>query len=325
MLNAIYESDFLGFSYGFRAGRSQHQALDALWVALTTRRIEWILDADIQAFFDSIDHGWMRRFLEHRIGDQRLLRLIDKWLKAGVWEDGKRVPAQLGTPQGGVISPLLANVYLHYVFDLWVQQWRRQTAQGQVIVVRYADDNIVGFEHEAQAQQFLEALQERLHKFGLQLHPDKTRLLAFGRRTHQRQKAQNAKDKTNFDFLGFTHLMDQNQKGYFTVKRLTIKKRMRATLAAIRERLMKQRHRSVASVGRWLKAVMRGYFNYHAVPGNLKRLDGFRSEVCRAWRHALIRRSQKHRLNWQRFNRLTRRYIPSARLVHPMPYQRFSR
>jgi len=317
VLNAVFEADFLGFSYGFRAGRSQHDALDALWMALMQRPIGWVLDADIRAFFDTIDHAWMRRFLEHRIGDERILRLIDKWLRAGVWEEGKRIPAQRGTPQGAVISPLLANIYLHYVFDLWVHHWRnRPWRAGQLVVVRYADDNIVGFQNEVEARQFLQELQQRLERFGLQLHPDKTRLLAFGRRLR-------ASEAESFDFLGFTHCVGSDRRGRYQVKRLTMKKRLRTRLRVIRERLLARRDEPIGQTGRWLHSVVRGYYHYHAVPGNLRRLDGFRTEVCRAWRRALLRRSQRHRLNWARFNRLTRRYVPSPRLVHPLPFIRF--
>lgn len=324
VLQAVYEADFIGFSYGFRAGRSQHDALDALWMALMNRPIHWILDADIRAFFDTIDHAWMRRFLEHRIGDERILRLIDKWLKAGVWEGGKRIPATQGTPQGAVISPLLANIYLHYVFDLWVKQWRaRPGTVGQVIVVRYADDNIVGFQSEMEARRFLTALQARLEQFGLTLHPKKTRLIAFGRRAAQERAERGERKPESFDFLGFTHCSGRDLRGCYQVKRLTIKTRMRKTLSAVRERLMTRRHEPIPDVGRWLRSVVRGYYHYHAVPGNLKRLDGFRTEVCRAWRGALLRRSQKHRLNWLRFNRLTRRYVPTCKLVHPLPPFRF--
>jgi RNA-directed DNA polymerase len=324
VLSAVYEADFIGFSYGFRAGRSQHDALDALWMGLMNRPIHWVLDADISAFFDTIDHAWMRRFLEHRIGDERVLRLIDKWLRAGVWEAGKRIPAQRGTPQGAVISPLLANIYLHYVFDLWVHQWRaRPWTVGQVIVVRYADDTIVGFQSEVEARRFLKALQERLESFGLQLHPQKTRLLAFGRRVATQRALRGEAKPESFDFLGFTHCMARDTRGRYQVRRLTMKKRMRASLSAIRERLMVRRHEPIPQVGRWLRSVIRGYFNYHAVPGNLRRLDGFRTEVCRAWRRALLRRSQRHRLSWVRFNRLTRRYVPSPRQVHPLPPSRF--
>lgn len=322
VMNTIYEEDFLGFSYGFRAGRSQHDALDALWIALMSRPIEWILDADIQAFFDSIDHGWMMRFLEHRISDGRLLRLVEKWLKAGVWEDGRRIAAEKGTPQGAVISPLLANIYLHYVFDHWVQQWRTHHGGSDVVVVRYADDNIVGFQHKDSAEKFLEDLKERLGKFGLQLHPEKTRLLRFGRKALRAPASPGKRESKSFDFLGFTHCMGTTRDGRYEVKRVTIKKRMRATLKAIRAKLMRTRHWPIQQIGSWLKRVLQGYFNYFSVPGNQKRLGGFRSEVRRAWRRALMLRSQRGCMNWERFIRLSRQYFPPVRLAHWAPWTR---
>ncbi|HLX27218.1 MAG TPA: group II intron reverse transcriptase/maturase [Casimicrobiaceae bacterium] len=323
LLSAIYEEDFLGFSYGFRRGRGQHDALDALTVALKSRKVNWILDADIRSFFDEIDHEWMLRFLEHRIADPRVLSLIRKWLKAGVVENGVRVPAVQGTPQGSVVSPLLANIYLHYVFDLWVHQWRRRNGCGDVIVVRYADDSVFGFESEKTARRFLAAMQERFAQFGLPLHAEKTRLIEFGRfaATNRQRRGQRRPD--TFDFLGFTHCCGRDRLGRFQIVRLTAKKRMRATLLSIRQTLLRRRHESVAAVGRWLHRVVQGYYNYHAVPTNLERLDGFRSEVCRAWRHALLRRSQRHRLSWDRFNRLALRFIPCARKLHSYPEARF--
>ena len=323
VLNAIYEEDFLGFSYGFRPGRGQHNALDALTAGIKSRKVNWIVDADIRSFFDEIDHGWMLRFLEHRIADQRVIRLIRKWLEAGVIEDGNRVPAVKGTPQGAVISPLLANIYLYYAFDLWVQHWRKQPGRGKVIVLRYADDSVVGFEDARTARVFLESLRERLGKFGLTLHPDKTRLIEFGRYAAERRRKRGQGRPETFDFLGFTHCCGTDQQGKFQVVRLTAKKRMRATMTAIRKKLFQRRHEPVPVVGRWLQRVLNGYFAYHAVPTNLLRLDGFRDEVCRAWRHALLRGSQRHRLNWSRFNRLTRKYIPSCRVLHPYPEERF--
>jgi len=323
VLSAIYEVDFLGFSYGFRPGRGQHDALDALTAGIKSRSVNWIADADIRSFFDEIDHGWMLRFLEHRIADQRVIRLIRKWLEAGVIEDGKRIPAVKGTPQGAVISPLLANIYLHYAFDLWVQHWRKQPGRGEVIVLRYADDSVVGFEKQTTAQVFLEDLQKRLGKFGLTLHPDKTRLIEFGRYAVERRRKRGQGRPETFDFLGFTHCCGTNLQGKFQVVRLTAKKRMRATLTAIRDKLYQRRHEPVPVVGGWLQRVLNGYFAYHAVPTNLLRLNGFRDEVCRAWRHALLRRSQRHRLNWSRFNRLTRKYVPSCRVLHPYPEERF--
>ncbi|MGS0740476.1 reverse transcriptase domain-containing protein [Glaciimonas sp. GG7] len=312
----------LGFSYGFRQGRGQHDALDALSEAIESRKINWILDADIRAFFDEIDHDWMLQFLAHRIADQRVIRLIRKWLKVGVIEDGPRVASTRGTPQGAVISPLLANIYLHYALDLWAHQWRKRQAAGDVILVRYADDSVMGFQYEDVARRFLAEMRERLTKFKLALHPDKTRLIRFGRYAVQQCRERGIRKPETFDFLGFTHCCGQHKRGFMIV-RLTIKKRMRATLAAIRATLMRRRHEPMPVVGRWLKRVIKGYFNYHAVPGNLRRLDGFRSEVCRAWRHALLPRSQRHNLPWDRFNRLTRKYLPPCRVAHPFPSERF--
>jgi len=325
VLNAVYETDFMGFSYGFRPGRSQHQALDALYVAIDSRPVNWVLDADIRSFFDMLDHGWMMRFLEHRIGDRRILRLVRNWLKAGfIDEQGRRVPGDRGTPQGAVISPLLANIYLHYVHDRWAHQWRRRHACGQVILVRYADDSVYGFQHEAQARRFLADLRERLKHFGLELHPEKTRLIEFGRYAASNRKRQGLGKPETFDFLGFTHICGTTRKGRFAIVRLTVKKRMRATLTAIRERLRDQRQAPIPEQGHWLGRVLRGYFNYHAVPGNLKRLDGFRAEVTRAWRQSLMRRSHKHRMPWSRCNRLVRKYLPSVKLAHPYPTVRFA-
>lgn len=264
----------------------------------------------------------MLRFLEHRIADRRVLRLIRKWLKAGVMEEGKRVASTRGTPQGAVISPLLANIYLHYALDLWAHQWRKRYATGDVILVRYADDSVMGFQYEGEARRFLAAMRDRLAKFKLALHPEKTRRIQFGRFAAQRCRDRGQRKPETFDFLGFTHCCGRSSGG-FKLVRLTIKKRMRATLEAIRETLMRRRHEAVPVVGRWLGRVIRGYFNYHAVPGNMCRLSGFLSEVCRSWRHALLRRSQRHRLTWHRFNRLTRKYLPPCRVVHPFPMERF--
>jgi group II intron reverse transcriptase/maturase len=323
VLSAIYEQDFLGFSYGFRAGRGQHNALDALTVGIKSQKVNWILDADIRSFFDEIDHEWMMRFLAHRIADKRMINIIRKWLKAGVIENGCRLPATKGTPQGAVISPLLANIYLHYAFDQWVQHWRKQPEQGNVIVVRYADDSVMGFETAHAARMFLEALRERFAKFGLALHPDKTRLIEFGRFAIDRRRRRGQGRPETFDFLGFTHCCGTDRQGKFQVIRLTSKKRMRATLTGIRDALCRRRHEPVPVIGAWLTRVLSGYFEYHAVPTNRKRLEGFRTEVCRAWRHALLRRSQRHRLNWERFNRLTRKYVPPCRVRHPYPEERF--
>lgn len=322
VLNAVYEQDFLGFSYGFRQGRGQHDALDALSEGIAGRKVNWILDADIRSFFDEIDHEWMLRFLEHRIADGRVIRLIRKWLTAGVMEDGRRVASVRGTPQGAVISPLLANIYLHYALDLWAHQWRGRHANGDVILVRYADDSVMGFQYEGEARRFLAAMRERLSKFKLELHPDKTRLISFGRYAAQRCRERGAGKPETFDFLGFTHCCGQYSGG-FKIVRLTIKKRMRVTLAVIRETLMRRRHEPIPAIGRWLGRVVQGYFNYYAVPGNMCRLNSFRSEVSRAWRHALLRRSQRHRLPWSRFSRLVKQYLPPCRVVHPLPQERF--
>ncbi len=323
VLSAIYEEDFLGFSYGFRQGHGQHDALDALTSAIRSQKVNWVLDADIRSFFDQIDHEWMMRFLEHRIADKRILRLIRLWLEAGVIEDGVRKPSEKGTPQGAVISPLLANVYLHYAYDQWVHAWRRKGDRGCVIVVRYADDSVVGFEKKTTAQQFLEELRERLGKFGLSLHPDKTRLINFGRFAAEDRHARGEGKPETFDFLGFTHCCGRDRKGKFQVVRLTVKTRMRKTLTAIRETLYRRRHEPVPVIGAWLHRVMEGYLRYHAIPTNLFRLGGFRSEVCRAWLHALRRRSQRTRLNWERYQRLVHRYIPNCRVLHPYPDKRF--
>ena len=324
VLNAIYEEDFLGFSYGFRQGRGQHDALDAVWMGISTKQIGWILDADISAYFDTIDHEWMLKFLQHRIGDKRILRLIQKWLKAGVIEEGKRIASERGTPQGSVISPLLANIYLHYVLDTWAHHWRKHHARGDVIMVRYADDSVIGFQHEEEAKQFMEAMRERFAKFGLALHPQKTRLIEFGRYAEQRRIKRGLGRPETFDFLGFTHCCSKTRQGGFKILRLTIKKRLRATLAAIRDKLIKKRHEPIGQVGAWLKRVIRGYFNYHAVPDNLRRLKGFRHGVCRAWFKQLRRRSQKDKMTWARFDRVARQYVPCPLRVHPYPPERFA-
>ena len=282
VLSAIYEQDFLGFSYGFRQGRSQHDALDALTVGIKSQNVNWILDADIAAFFDEIDHDWMLKFLEHRIADRRMLGLIRKWLKVGVMEDGRRAASLRGTPQGAVVSPLLANIYLHYVLDLWTKQWRQRQARGNVIVVRYADDSVFGFKNEDEARGFLADMQERLAKFGLTLNAKKTRLIEFGRFAARNRKRRGQRKPETFDFLGFTHCCGTDRQGRFKVVRLTVKKRMRATLDSIRVELMRRRHEPVSIVGKWLNRVVQGYYNYHAVPGNLYRLGAMRSEICRA-------------------------------------------
>lgn len=324
ILNRIYEEDFIGFSYGFRPGREPHQALDALTVGFTRRKVNYVLDADIRGFFDSMDHGWTERFIQHRVADRRVLRLIQKWLRAGVSEEGEWSETKVGVPQGAVVSPLLANVYLHYVFDLWVEAWRRKIARGDVSVVRYCDDFVVGFEHRADAEKFLQQLKERLRKFGLELHPDKTRLIEFGRYAESNRKRRGEGKPETFDFLGLTHMCERNRKtGYFTVRRKTAKKRMMAKLKEINQQLRQRRHEPVAETGRWLRAVIQGYFNYHAVPGNMRTLSTFRRRVIQLWRRQLRQRSQKTRLNWERLGRLVRLWIPSQRILHPFPSVRF--
>lgn len=324
ILNQIYEEDFKGFSYGFRPGRSQHQALDALYVAITRKKVSFVLDADIRGFFDQLDRGWLLKFLQHRVADPRMLRLIQKWLDAGVMEDGEWKDTEMGTPQGSVISPLLANIYLHYVFDLWVDAWRKKCAQGEVIVVRYADDNVLGFQHRADADRFLAEFRERLQKFGLELHPDKTRRIEFGRFAEQNRTQRGEGKPETFDFLGFTHVSGKNRHGAFTVKRQTIRKRMRAKLQEIKQQLRRRMHDPVAQTGEWLQSVVQGYFNYHAVPGNLDSLGTFRERVTRLWRWTLRRRGQRRRPNWARMHRLAERWIPRPRVLHPYPERRFA-
>ena len=324
VLNEIYEEDFLGFSYGFRPGRSQHDALDALTVGLRRKKVNWVLDLDVRGFFDNVSHEWLVKFVEHRIADRRILRLIQKWLKAGVSEQGEWKETKVGTPQGAVASPLLANVYLHYVFDLWVNQWRRKWAQGDMIVVRYADDAVLGFEHRKDAEAFLEQLRERMRKFGLELHSEKTRLIEFGRFAEDNRKRRGEDKPETFDFLGFTHICGKTQKGgWFTVRRQTVKKRLRSKLQAVRQELRKRWHERVAETGDWLRSVVQGYFNYHAVPGNFVALQTFRREIARAWLKALRRRSQRHRLPWERFRSVIDRYLPLPRILHPEPGVRF--
>ena len=324
VLNTVYEEDFLGFSYGFGPGRSAHDALDALWVGIVGKKVNWVLDADIRGFFDTIDHGWMIRFLEHRIADRRVLRLVRKWLRAGVSEDGIWSKTEVGTPQGAVISPLLANVYLHYVLDLWVERWRRKFATGDVIIVRYADDFVMGFQHRHEAERFLKELQERMHEFGLALHPEKTRLIEFGRfAASNREERGDGKPET-FDFLGFTHSCGKKRvSGRFTVRRKTVRKRMRAKLREIREALFRRLHEPVRRLGAWLRSVVQGYFNYHAIHGNMDTVRQFFKQVTRHWLRALRRRSQNPRMPWTRFQRIVERWLPHARVLHPYPNVRF--
>jgi group II intron reverse transcriptase/maturase len=323
VLNAVYEVDFLGFSYGFRPGRSPHQALDALAVGIERKQVNWVLDADIREFFTSLDHHWLMKFVEHRIADKRILRLIHKWLNAGVIENGKWSQTVEGAPQGASVSPLLANVYLHHVFDLWVQWWRRRYARGDVIIVRFADDFTAGFEYQDDAERFLADLRERFAKFGLELHPDKTRLIEFGRNAAWRRAARGLGKPETFDFLGFTHLCVTAKGGRFWVRRITIKKRMRAKLREVKEELKRRRHEPIPMQGQWLRSVVQGHLAYFAVPGNIDAVATFRTQVGRHWYRALRRRSQRIRLNWTRMDPITRRWLPPARTRHPLPSVRF--
>jgi RNA-directed DNA polymerase len=323
VLNAIYETDFLGFSYGFRPGRSQHQALDALYTGLLTRKVNWVLDLDIKGFFDGISHEWLVKFIEHRIADRRVVRLIQKWLNAGVLEDGKRIRMEEGTPQGGSASPLLANVYLHYVFDLWVQAWRRKRAHGDVIVVRFADDIVVGFQVQADAERFRAELDERMRKFSLELHPEKTRLLEFGPfAINNRQRREEGKPET-FNFLGFTHIcVKKRSNGMYTVLRQTMRKRLQAKLSEVKAELQRRRHDPIPEVGQWLRSVVGGHFRYYGVPMNHHALTAFRFQVGRHWYRTLARRSQKGRMPLDRLRRLVARWLPPARAYHPYPLRR---
>jgi RNA-directed DNA polymerase len=322
VMGAVFEMDFKGFSYGFRPKRSAHQALDALTVGITRKKVNWVLDADIRGFFDTLDHEWVVKFIEHRISDARVIRHVKKWLKAGVIEDGRWSSAEWGTPQGGSISPLLANVYLHYVFDLWVAAWRRREARGDVIAVRYADDFVLGFEHRDDADRFLAAMRERFAKFHLELHPEKTRLLEFGRFA-ARDRARRGEGKpATFDFLGFTHICGRTRTGKFKVLRQTVKKRMRTKLKAIKAELARRMHDPVPVVGGWLRAVLHGYYRYFAVPGNGWALESFRNQIVRLWRHSLSRRSQTGHVRWDRMHRLAVIWLPTPRILHPFPSQR---
>ena len=323
VLNAIYEVDFLGFSYGFRPRRSPHQAVDALTVGITTKKVNWVLDADIRGFFDTLDHGWLVKFVEHRVADRRVVRLIQKWLNAGVLEEGQRTRSEVGTVQGGSISPLLANIYLHYVFDLWAQRWRKKQARGDVVIVRFADDFVVGFEHREEAEQFLTELRERFAKFGLTLHPDKTRLIEFGRfaATGRRQRGE-GKPET-FNFLGFTHSCGKTRRGKFTVLRQTVRQRWQAKLKAVKAELRRRLHEPLSVVGSYLGSVVRGHVRYYGVPMNGTSIVAFRQAIGRLWKRALERRSQSHHLSWERMRRYIDRWLPPARICHPYPLVRF--
>ena len=324
VLNCIYEEDFLGFSYGFRPGRGQHDALDALAYGMTTKRVNFIFDADVRSFFDSVSQSWLVRFLEHRIGDPRIIRLIQKWLQAGVLEDGVVTTSDMGTGQGSVISPLLANVYLHYVFDLWAERWRRREAKGDMIIIRYADDIVVGFEQEADARRFWDAMRARFEEFALSLHPEKTRLIEFGRYAAERRARRGLGKPETFHFLGFTHACGRSRRGTYQLQRRTRRDRLRARLKEIKEELRRRMHQPIPEQGKWLAQVVRGYLAYHAVPTNERKVGAFRYYVIRQWLRTLRRRSQRRGLTWVRILQLADEWLPKARNLHPRPQARFA-
>lgn len=323
VLSALYEQDFMGFSYGFRPGRSPHQALDALVMAILRRKVNWVLDADIRGFFDTLDHGWLVKFIEHRVADRRVVRLIQKWLKAGVLEGGQRIKSEIGTVQGGSISPLLANVYLHYVFDLWIHQWRTSKGRGDVVAVRFADDFVVGFEHRADGERFLSELRERLARFGLELHTQKTRLIEFGRDAEKDRQSRGEGKPETFNFLGFTHSCAKTRKGRVTVLRQTMRTRWQAKLRAIKAELRRRMHEPIPEMGTYVRAVLLGHMHYYAVPMNAGSVSNFRMALGRVWRRVLKRRSQKSHLPWARMERYVARWLPLTRICHPYPWARF--
>jgi RNA-directed DNA polymerase len=324
VLNAIYEEDFLGFSYGFRPGRGAHDAMDALVVGISSKKVNWILDADIRSFFDTVSQEWLIKFVEHRIGDRRIIRLIRKWLKAGILEDGVVTVSDRGTGQGSVISPLLANIYLHYGLDLWAERWRRREATGDMIIVRYADDVIVGFQHETDARRFLDAMRERLKEFALSLHPEKTRLIEFGRFAAKNRKARGLGKPETFTFLGFSFICGKSRRGKFQVQRKSRQDRMRAKLQAIKQELRQRTHQPIPQQGNWLRQVITGYFNYHAVPTNFHALAVFRHRVTLLWRRVLAHRSQTAGLTWERMRKLVSDWLPKPHILHLWPNARFA-
>jgi RNA-directed DNA polymerase len=319
VLSAVYEVDFLGFSYGFRPGRNPHSALNALYAGIMTRKVSWILDADIRGYFDAIDHDWLMKFIEHRIADKRVQRHIKKWLNAGVLEDGITTYSDEGVPQGGSISPILANVYLHYAFDLWAHRWRQKQARGDVIMVRFCDDFVVGFQYQEDAKRFYKDLVERFRKFNLELHGGKTRIIEFGRFAAENRKRRGEGKPDSFDFLGFTHICGKSRKGKFVVLRHTIGKRMIAKLKALKEELRGRLHWPIPVVGRWLRVVLLGHYRYYGLPGNSRKLESFRYHLTHLWYKVLRRRSQRHTINWERMNRLIARWFPMPRVCHPHP------
>lgn len=325
VLEPIFEAAFKGFSYGFRPGRSQHDALNALAEAIS-RKVNWVLDADIRSFFDTIDHGWMQQFLEHRIADRRMVRLLMKLLHSGVMEDGELREVEEGAPQGGNVSPLMANIYLHYALDLWVHQWRKRYARGEVYIVRYADDFVMGFQHEQDALAMREALASRLAKFGLELHPDKTRVLRFGRFAHEKCEREGHKRPETFDFLGFTHIAGQDRRGAFQLKRRTSRKKRKAKLEGLREQMRRRRHQPVPMQHAWLSSVLRGHYRYYGVPTNSRALGSLRERVRQSWHDQLQRRSQRARWDAAQHAAFARRFpLPLPKIHHPWPSLRHAR
>lgn len=324
VLNAVYEEEFLGFSYGFRPGRGQHDALDALATGIRSKPVNTILDADIRSFFDTVRQDWLLRFLKHRIGDPRIIRLIQKWLKAGVLENDVVTVSEQGSAQGSVISPLLSNIYLHYVFDLWVNRWRRREATGDMIVVRYADDIVIGFEKKTDARRFQNAMRERLREFALSLHPDKTRLIEFGRHAAERRARRGLGKPETFNFLGFTHICGKSQRGNFLLCRITRRDRMRAKVREVKEELRRRMHWPIPEQGQYLKQVVTGFLAYHAVPTNGRALGAFRDRVVTLWLRTLRRRSQKDKTSSRKIKKLADVWLPKPRILHPWPHDRFA-
>jgi group II intron reverse transcriptase/maturase len=321
VLQSIYEEDFRGFSYGFRPGRGQHMALDGLYVAIKRKRVNWILDLDLKSFFDNISHEKLVQLVGKRTADPRVLRLIQKWLKAGVMEDGVWSETEAGTPQGAVISPLLSNVYLHYVLDQWTDQWR-QAARGEITIVRYADDAILGFEHQDEAERYLRELKEHLREYGLELNEDKTRLIRFGRFARLNRAERGEGKPEAFTFLGLQHICGSNRLGRFEVLRITDGKRRRRKLREMKQQLRRRMHAPMATVGEWLRSVLRGYYQYHAIPGNLAVLSRFRHQVARLWYRTLCQRSQR-RPSWEKLGPIFNHWLPIPRVVHDFPDARF--
>jgi len=324
LLNQIYEVDFMGFSYGFRPKRSQHDALDALTYGISKKKVNWVLDLDLQKFFDTVEHDWLIQMLKHRVKDSRLLKLITRWIKIGaVNESGQRIAASCGVPQGAVISPLLANIYLHYVFDLWTHQWRGKQARGEVIITRYADDAVLCFQYEGDAKRYLRMLETRLKHFGLAIHPDKTRLIRFGRFATQQRAQRNEQKPECFNFLGFTHYCTTRRKGEFKVGRKTMKKKLKKQIQAVQLGLRKRMHDNIGDTIKWLRSILIGHMNYYSVPGNFQSVSKFHNEVIRRWLKMLRRRSQRHRIIWDKFGLWVRKYLPKVRVIHPYPEMRF--